>query len=294
MQTLKIWFTDFWPEWKDEDFITPILKKNFEIILDKNHPDIVFHSIFGHTSPNWKCKKILFVAENIRNNYNEEIRKNINIALSSATATIGFDPHTNTNFRLPLWQVYILLKPELKDRLFERRRLENFERFCAFTVSNPSNFIRNGAYSMLSQYKLVHSYGKYMSNDFSLQKSSEGRYWRDAKDEFFLKHSHKFMFAYENTTYRYYCTEKLMDAFLAGSMPIYLGDPRVNEDWNEKAFLNARDLGDNFLNVIKKMDQDTEVFLSKYNEPVFTPEQKRKLEDNLKNFEPWLISIIKK
>ena len=85
-----------------------------------------------------------------------------------------------------------------------------------------------------------------------------------------------------------------MDAFLAGSMPIYMGDPRVNEDWNEKAFLNARTLGDNFLDVIKKMDQDDEIFLSKYNEPVFTTEQKQKLENNLKNFEPWLINTIKK
>jgi len=294
MDKLKVWFADFWPEWKDEDFITPILKRNFEIILDKKNPDVVFHSIFGNANSSFKCKKILFIAENIRNNYNDNIRNNINIALNEASATIGFDPPTLTNYRLPLWQVYILLKPELKDRLFERRRLENFERFCAFTVSNPSNFIRNGAYLQLSQYKPVYSYGRYLTNDLSLINYSKEKYWRDAKDEFFLKHSHKFMLAYENTIFRYYCTEKLMDAFLAGSMPIYMGDPRVNEDWNEKAFLNAKDLGDNFLDTIKRMDQDDEFFYSKYNEPIFTNEQKQKLENNLKSFEPWLIDIIKK
>jgi hypothetical protein len=283
MNKLKLWFADFWPEWKDEDFISPILKKEFELVLDKNNPDIVFHSIFGGKQEiaKYKCKKILYLGENWRPDQ------------FKSDYSISFDPHSNTNYRLPLWQVYILLKPELKERLYNRLNRNEFEQFGAFAVSNPSNFVRNSAFYQLNQYKSVRSYGRYLTNDFSLIKASNGRYWRDAKDEFFLNHPHKFMLAYENTPYRYYCTEKLMDAFLVGAIPIYYGDPKVAEDWNPKAFINAMKLPE-WLEEIKKIDKNREYFDQYYKQPIFTPEQKDKLEENLEAFEAWLINVVKK
>jgi len=282
MDKLKIWFADFWPEWKDEDFISPILKNHFELVLDKNNPDVVFHSIFGkREAPNYKCKKILYLGENHRP---EQF---------GSDYSISFDPHSEKNYRLPLWQVYILLKPELKERLYNRKnwREDEFQRWCSFTVSNPSNFMRNSAYQQLNQYKYVDSYGRFMTTNGALQEASKGRYWRDAKDEYFLKFPHKFMMAYENTPYRYYCTEKLMDAFLVGSMPIYWGDPRVGEDWNNEAFINVTK-GD--FDKIFRVDKDWELFKSIYNQPIFTDEQKEKLEENLETFNAWLINIIKR
>jgi len=283
MDTIKVWFTDFWPEWNSEDFITPILKRHFNVILDKNKPDVLFHSIFNsmRDTPNYNCKKILYLGENHRaSNFKSDY-------------TISFDPHTEKNFRLPLWQVYILLKPELKNRLYNRLNYkeQEFERWCAFIVSNPSNFIRNSAFSYLNSYKHVNSYGRFMTNDFSLQNISRNKYWRDAKDEFFLKHPHKFMMAYENTPYRYYCTEKLMDAFLVGSMPIYWGDPKVSEDWNKDAFI---DVTKQEIDIVKSIDKDWKRFEEMYKQPVFTEEQKKKHEDNMKNFESWLINKVEK
>jgi alpha(1,3/1,4) fucosyltransferase len=284
MDKLRIWFTDFWPEWKDEDFISPILKNHFKLVLDKNNPDVVFHSIFNRMqeAPKYKCKKILYLGENWRP---EQFRSDY---------SISFDPHSDTNYRLPLWQVYILRKPELMDRLYERRRLEIFERFCSFTVSNPNNFMRNGFFQQLNQYKRVHSYGKVLSNDFSLQKLSGGKYWRDAKDEFFMHYSHKFSIVFENTPFKGYTTEKLMDAFLAGSLPIYFGNPKIAEEFNEKAFINVNKIGImESLDLIKQMESDINLFNQFYNEPVFLTEQKEKLEKNLTDFEQWLIRIVK-
>lgn len=287
MNTLRVWFCDFWPEWKDEDFITPILKKHFDVILDRNNPDVLFHSIFNKMSdtPNYKCKKVLILAENWR------------ASQFKSDYSISFDPHSETNFRLPLWQVYLLLWPELKTRLYNRLNWEEeqFKRWCAFTVSNPSNFMRNSAFQQLNSLKRVHSYGKLFMNDNSLAKATEGRYWRDAKIEFFLKHPHKFMMAYENAPSKYYCTEKLMDAFLVGSLPIYWGDPRVKEDWNQEAFINVNDFGnDGVVGFIKRLNEDEKMFKDLYCKPVFTEDQKKKLEDNLSNFENWLINIVKK
>jgi hypothetical protein len=285
METLKIWFTDFWPEWSEEDFITPILKKHFGIVLDKKNPDVLFHSIFNRMrdTPNYKCKKVLILAENWRP---EQFKSDY---------SISFDPHSDSNYRLPLWQIYLLLLPELKDRLYNRvnHKEEDFVRWCAFTVSNPSNFIRNSAYHKLSEYKKVHSYGRYMTNDPILQNYSKGKYWRSAKDKFFLANPHKFMLTYENTPYRYYCTEKLMDAFLVGAMPIYWGDPKVVEDWNKDAFINAQKIGDRWVDVVKEINNEDSLYNYMYTQSIFTEEQKKKLEDNLANFESWLIEKIK-
>jgi len=285
MEKLKIWFADFWPDWNYEDFITPILKKYFDITLDANNPDVLFHSIFNQIkdTPRYKCKKILFLGENWRPSQ------------FGSNYSISFDPTSETNFRLPLWQVYLLKNPELKERLYNRLNYkeEEFKRWCAFIVSNPSNFMRIGAYQSLNQYKRVHSYGKVLTNDFSLQHIPPGKYWRDAKDEFFLKNPHKFMITYENMPYRYYCTEKLMDAFLVGAMPIYCGDPRVSEDWNPDAFINVMKYT-GWMDEIKRIDTYREYFDQYYKQPVFTPTQKEKLEANLNNFESWLIEVIKK
>ena len=63
---------------------------------------------------------------------------------------------------------------------------------------------------------------------------------------------------------------------------------------NEKAFMNVVKYGaGNFMEAIRKMDQDKEVFNAKYNQPVFTDSQKDKLINNLGDFETWLIKIIK-
>ncbi len=283
MNDIKIAFADFWPEWNGEDFITPILKKHYNVIIDQHNPDVLFHSIFNRMTdtPKFKCKKVLILAENWRPS---KFRSDY---------SISFDPHSPTNFRLPLWQIYFLLWPELNDRLYTRLNHLSFDRFCSFTVSNGNNFMRNGMFQQLNSYKMVHSYGRFLTNTQELQEASKGRYWRDAKDEFFLKNKHKFSITYENTPYPNYCTEKIMDAFLAGSMPIYWGDPKVKNDWNEKAFINVNDHGGNILNAIKQIDTDTKMFESKYHEPVFTNDQKNKHLANLEEFEDWLFRIVR-
>lgn len=282
METIKIAFKDFWPEWDIEDFISPILKSHFNVIIDNKNPDVLFHSIFNgmRSTPTYKCKKVLILAENWR------------ASQFKSDYSISFDPHSPSNYRLPLWQMYLLLKPELKNLLFNKIRHQSFDRFCAFIVSNPSNFFRIGAFEQLNAYKKVHSYGKVKMNSTELKKASENRYWRDAKFDFFSNSKHKFMMCFENSSYPYYCTEKIMDAFLGGCIPIYWGCPKVDQDWNSGAFINA--MRSNWIDRVKLIDNNIEEFNRVYDEPIFTDEQKQRHLDNIGNFESWLIEIIKK
>jgi hypothetical protein len=100
------------------------------------------------------------------------------------------------------------------------------------------------------------------------------------------------MMVYENTSHPGYCTEKLMDAFLVGAIPIYWGDLRVSEDWNSRAFINVNELQDDWINSIVNLDINYKLFESMYNEPVFTEEQKQRHIYNIQNFEEWLIKIV--
>jgi alpha(1,3/1,4) fucosyltransferase len=290
MDKLKVAFLDFWPEIKDENVFLPILKKYFDVEINTTNPDVIFHSIFGgmRETPKYKCKKILFLGENHRpSNY-------------ETTYSISFDTQTETNYRLPLWQFYLLLYPEQREKLFgERINHKEFSRFCSFVVSNPTNFIRNSFFHQLSSFDQsfgqVYSYGRYLCNDYGLQAYSNARYWRDAKYDFFNNHPHKFAIAFENNSYPYYCTEKLMDAFLAGSLPLYWGDPYISQDWKPDAFINVMKLGtDDTLKLIKEMQNNQALFDEMYKQPIFTEEQRKRHINNMDGFENWLIEKIKK
>ncbi len=286
METLRVAYADFWPEWNDENFIEPILKKHFNVVIDQQNPDVLFHSIFGgmRQTGGYNCKKIQFLGENRRPHPGSHF-------------SISFDLPSNKNFRLPLWQVFLLKEPEVyHNRIFGDERIqwsqEEFEEFAAFIVSNPNNFFRNGAFSELNSYKPVKSYGRYMTNDNSLLEYSKDKYWRDAKDAFFLQKPHKFMFAFENTSYPGYCTEKLMDAFLVGAIPIYWGDPKIKKEWNSKAFIETMYTPD-WKTQVRDLDLDNNKFKDMYYQPIFTLEQKQKHLDNLNGFEDWLLNIVK-
>lgn len=282
MEKLKIAFADFWPEWNVEDFITPRLKKHYDIVIDQNSPDILFHSIFNRMAetPKFKCKKVLILAENWRP---QQFKSDY---------SISFDPHSETNYRLPLWQIYCLLWPQVHHKLFgDRINYAQFDKFASFTVSNPSNFYRNGFFDQLNEYKRVSAYGKVKTNDLSLINFSKGKYWRDAKTQFFQNVKHKFAITFENTSYPGYSTEKIMDAFFAGSLPIYWGDPKIGNDWNEEAFINVMK-NSNVIDLIKKIDNDEKLFRSIYEQPVFTNEQIERHIYNIDNFENWLVKIV--
>jgi hypothetical protein len=288
MDKLCIAFADFWPEWNLEDFISPILKKYFDVEYNNHNPDVIFHSIFNRMqeTPKYKCKKVLILAENWRSSQ------------FASNYSISFDPQSETNYRLPLWQIYCLLWPKLRERVFSHRlNYEKFDRFCSFIVSNPNNFFRNAFYEKLNMQSLgkIHSYGKFKTNDFSLIKASHGKYWREAKDEFFQQNKHKYSITFENNSYPGYTTEKLMDAFLVGSIPIYWGDPDVGKDWNTNAFINTMKLGINeAINLIKKMEVDNNLYMQMYTQPIFTDEQRERNANNIDGFENWLIEILKK
>jgi hypothetical protein len=108
-------------------------------------------------------------------------------------------------------------------------------KFCNFIYSNEVKY-RQSFFKQLSTYKHIDAPGKSMNNMPSIDETYEGDVWHRKRQ--FLT-AYKFTIAFENYRYPGYQTEKLYDAMLAGSIPIYFGDPNIEEIFNSKSFINA-------------------------------------------------------
>ena len=83
--------------------------------------------------------------------------------------------------------------------------------------------------------------------------------------------SYKFSIAMENTEGDGYTSEKIIDSFLAGTIPIYYGNYMVEEFINPKAFILIRGEKDIIQKIeyIKKIDQDDELYRNILKEKIF-------------------------
>jgi hypothetical protein len=82
---------------------------------------------------------------------------------------------------------------------------------------------------------------------------------------------YNFIITMENKDINGYISEKIMNAFLAGSIPIYWGTKYVKEIFNEKAFVYVNDFSslEECAKYIVELNNDKERMKQMVNEPVF-------------------------
>ena len=145
----------------------------------------------------------------------------------------GHDGLAGRHFRLPnyipvQWGAGFapdaLLRDAREDVSVIRRRKD---RFCVFLQANPV-FFREAFVERLSRYKPVDCAGPRMNN-------LGYRVPREEKHAFLARY--KFVVAFENEAAPGYTTEKLVDALLVRSVPLYWGDPLVDRDFSPDSFL---------------------------------------------------------
>lgn len=129
----------------------------------------------------------------------------------------------------------------------------------------------------------VRSYGTYLKNsdvaDLSLGDANYHGDWRSEKIA--IQKHHKFSLAIENARFWGYTSEKILTAMMAGSIPIYWGNPRVEEEFNPKRFirLNGEDFGQLADTVSNLLDSPREL-VEMVSQPAMTEKQ---LEDLARN-----------
>jgi hypothetical protein len=260
---IKLKFDSFWKGFNYEDnFFTRLFKKfNVDYKIVDQNPDILIFSVFKsdkyierHIIGRWHfVKKIFFTGENKRP------RKDVELNLT-------FDYTEDNNFRLPLWiwyfQAYNLptnftLKPK------------NTNDFCSYVYSRPKGD-RNKICEIFQKYKFVGCGGGCLNNVGGKVQN---------KIEFQKKY--KFCLAIEHTKYPGYITEKILEAYVSNSIPIYFGSETIVKEFNPETFINANNFKNinEVLNYVKKVDNDANLYNSYMNKPILSSEWINKLND---------------
>lgn len=109
---------------------------------------------------------------------------------------------------------------------------------CLFMVTNPQNKLRRDIFFLLSRSINVDSAGKFCNN---LSPDAIKPPRREDHDEYinYLK-QYKFMITFENQSLPYYHTEKITNAFEAGVVPIYWGDPYITDVFDSRSFIHIK------------------------------------------------------
>ena len=94
------------------------------------------------------------------------------------------------------------------------------------------------------------------------------------EDKLEFQKKHKFAIAFENVSHPGYSTEKIVQAFAAGTVPIYWGDTQIENQFNEKAFINCHrfDTIDEVVRFVKKIDQDDKMYMDMLRTPALKDE----------------------
>jgi len=271
MNKVKIWFDGMDGRFDMEsNFISNAIKEDFDIVLDKDNPDFLFYSVKSKDYLKYNCVRIFFSAENIVPDFN------------ICDYAIGFHyiDFEDRYFRYPIYLVDGFTAysgdnyaEDLSRAMEKHKNVENNimdkSDFCSFVYSNDVAVpCREKFFKTLSNYKRVNSGGRYLNNIGGL-----------VEDKYDFQRKHKFVIAFENSSTSGYTTEKLVHAFSACAVPIYWGDPRVAEVFNERAFINCNKLGldslgndeaiDRVVQEVMRIDNDDEVYKKMLEEPAF-------------------------
>lgn len=257
---MKIAYVDFWGGFDPIEFwITRLLRSKYEVeISDPFNSDLIIGSCFGNSIRLFeksKAIKILFLGENVRPSYN----------FYDYSLSFDYSDNNNRNIRLPLWTLYVdwwgnksedLSLDEL-NYIFSPEDIYNRQNFACIVAGNPVKN-RMEIYNKLNLYKKVDGYGFAFKNRY------------DGRKHDLLK-NYRYNICFENSIYPGYCTEKLLQAKVAGCVPIYYGCKESENDFNEKCYLNLINYSmEEFIEKIIKIDDNKDEFIQIASEPLFS------------------------
>jgi hypothetical protein len=248
------------------DFFITLLNKRFNVVLDNDNPQYLIFGDknFGNNNlkydPN-KVTKIFYTGENQRPwDY-------------TCHYAISFDHFENERmYRLPLYSIYDFDNenkslPCFANHVRKEEDVLKKTKFCSFVVRNPTCERRNVFFEKLSRYKMIHAGGPLFNNiGYVLPYGDQAM-----KSKLEWLPDFKFNMCFENSSYPGYTTEKIYEAFVGYTVPIYWGSTTVETDFNPRAFLNYHDYDndEDFIDAIIEIDNDYYKYLDMYMQPMF-------------------------
>lgn len=263
---MNICYLDMWAgfdtncNWFNLLFRDVFADKELNFNSTKDEADVIFASSFGnerYKTNNSKAIKIFYTGENERPDLN----------FGDYSLSFDFDTYGGRNFRLPHWYMYInwwgepnfphaRISMEMLNKKWDADEVWNRKEFCSIIIGNPVQN-RIEVAQKLNEFKSVHGYGRVF-----------GRYYDGCKIK--LLENYRWNICFENSISDGYVTEKLLEAKVAGCVPIYYGDKSVGIDFNKECFINLNEYEsiDKFVEEVKQYE-NRDNFLKVSNQPLF-------------------------
>ena len=219
------------------------LSNKFILEYDSPNPDYLLYNVFSD--------------EHLKSEYHNIIR----IAVYTENTIPDLDcadyfiahPHINYldryfKMNIFLWENF----NEIKSKRLEILNNPIRKKFCAGVISKCEHKFRLNFINKLNNYKKVDMGGRCYNN-------MNGR----VIDKIKFFNEYKFSIAMENSEGDGYISEKIVDSFRGGTIPIYYGDYLVDEYINPKTYILIRGEKDieKKIEYIKKIDNDDKLYM---------------------------------
>lgn len=222
--SLNIRFFNFWSiDYIENHWFNQFIK---HYSLNDNKKPINFFSVMGptfFTKIPINGKKIFFTGENVQGEHHLRYK---NHALPFMDLALGFEYLNNEKYiRFPLWILYLVSSNDSFEKI--KSKIEKIN-----AVENRKNHTRNKFASIICRYDFTNIRGKIIDKINTIHTvECAGNFRNNTKD---LKEKYgdrkldylkqfKFNICPENTNTKGYVTEKLLESFQSGCIPIYWG-----------------------------------------------------------------------
>jgi len=244
---IKMNFVDFWPNFQKKDnYFFHLLSQKYEVHIDEENPDVVIGS-YGFSNEkeiqkyaNHRCLKIYYTGEsdgprndpydlNITQWRGIESQNHMRFPLWAFFCS-WFDELSIVNSRDPSYLCSI--KSLIEKKIDVEKIYESKKRFCNFIYADLTQE-RRFWFEAFDKLSKVDASGLALNNTgFSIA----GR--GDQAFKMLFQSEYLFTLSIENKSIDGYLTEKMIHPMSACSIPIYWGDPRSQNDFNDKSYIN--------------------------------------------------------
>lgn len=284
MKKIRYFCNFSWFDPKDNLF-TWALSQCFDLIFDAESPDIVLtDNDLDPQIRKYKNSKIIYYTGEPFLSWSGDIDRNL---IHKSLTFFDFDDPFFDRVPLSLLYNYEYYKNgyinDYEFLLLPRQKKNHIpQNFCSF-VSRGNGYPscpRKYFFDKLGKYKYVNSHGSYLNNSPQIPMGNTLKY-ENSLFKVQCISNYKFNICFENShgcvkspndlTYvseSGLLSEKLYEALLSNTIPIYWGNKNVHKDLNTKCFVNYYDYNDFDLMMeeIIKIDNNDDLFLEYLNQ----------------------------
>jgi hypothetical protein len=262
-RSLKIYFHGFWNNFLNKElniflsFFSKVFNEDLELTDIMEDGDILVECLWKTESlidkKEWKYT-FLYTGEGHYLNWWGN-REN---PLEKYSCVLGFNKTSNNYVCFPFFVPYI------QNNLSYEPVKEVPQNIVCAVISNYGGYIRN-KFLEETEKKCSVAYGGSYKNNIGGKIQGD---WDGINLINFYK-QFKFVICMENEQQDYYITEKVINGFRAGVIPIYWGSPNISKYFNSRRFLCIEN-EESIENVIDKMlNMTDEEYLDIVNQPIF-------------------------